>query len=168
MEGKTPSEFDEEEFLHRICATAERSALGHLVPVFRCATTAQSIQLYTSLVREERLRRKHDPKESKALEEMVAQDQTYIAEMVKIICGTAAPSLKESNGYSRERLLGAAGARQLPMSGFALAALAVRELDCRMSSPRWRASTVLDVATSRISRHSSSKLAGSLCRCRCR
>ena len=129
MEGKTPSEFDEEEFLHRICATAERSALGHLVPVFRCATTAQSIQLYTSLVREERLRRKHDPKESKALEEVVAQDQTYIAEMVKIICGTAAPSLKESNGYSRERLLGAAGARQLPMSGFALAALAVRELD---------------------------------------
>ena len=76
-------------------------------------------------MREERLRRKHDPKESKALEEMVAQDQTYIAEMVKIICGTAAPSLKESNGYSRERLLGAAGARQLPMSGFALAALAV-------------------------------------------
>ena len=56
-------------------------------------------------------------------------DVLYIAEMVKIICGTAAPSLKESNGYSRERLLGAAGARQLPMSGFALAALAVRELD---------------------------------------
>ena len=80
-------------------------------------------------MREERLRRKHDHKESKALEEVVAQDQTYIAEMVKIICGTAAPSLKESNGYSRERLLGAAGARQLPMSGFALAALAVRELD---------------------------------------
>ena len=40
MEGKTPREFDEEEFLHRICATAERTALGHLVPVFRCATTA--------------------------------------------------------------------------------------------------------------------------------
>ena len=47
MEGKTPREFDEEEFL----------------------------QLYTSLVREERLRRKHDPKESKALEEMVATAQ---------------------------------------------------------------------------------------------
>ena len=72
---KTPSEFDEEELLRRICATAESTALGHLVPVFRCAAITQSIRLYTSLVREERLRRKHDNKESKALEEVVAQDQ---------------------------------------------------------------------------------------------
>ena len=126
---KDPIEFDEEDFMHRLCKTAEKSALTHLVSVFRCATTEQSIQLYTTLVRDERQRRKDDTKEAKALEEVVAQDQYYIAEMVKIVCGTAAPSLKESNGYSRERLLGAAGARQLPMSGFALAALAVRELD---------------------------------------
>ena len=39
---KDPIEFDEEDFMHRICKTAEKAALGHLVSVFRCATTEQS------------------------------------------------------------------------------------------------------------------------------
>ena len=86
---KDPIEFDEEDFMHRLCKTAEKSALTHLVSVFGCATTEQSIQLYTTLVRDERQRRKDDTKEAKALEEVVAQDQDYIAEMVKIVCGTA-------------------------------------------------------------------------------
>ena len=84
---KDPIEFEEEDFMHRICKTAEKCALSHLVSVFRCATTEQSIQLYTTLVREERQRRKDDTKEAKALEEVVAQDQDYIAEMVKIVYG---------------------------------------------------------------------------------